>query len=572
MTDFRLHAGVLAAPTLAVARNESNTVNVLTWQAQNSNVQGFEIQRKIDAGAYSAFTTEASSARIFQDFYSSTSGTYTYKIRTWRGSRYSDWSAEASLVVVTPPSGALLTESDITYLGSFKLPNTAYGNRCTCGITWRNSRLLYGGYFRSTAAIEVTVPSLRTSAPYNTAVVYKTFPDIYGNKAIKSGTNWTQHNGLFVDPAGDPDKLIWNYIENYYAAFTDRSMGYSMLNDTTSTATAVASYKFENRTNRVTCGGVLRMPDAFVTANCPGKPYGYGFGSTAFSGVGGGSNGPALYAGPEPDIGTYADGASLPNTRIIEHLHHADAYTDPQRAIRSADYYPRPWGRFTAATTTRFTLYNVGSNGAIHGNGQYNGMQARMYAGNCASDTLYTLTWVSDVTYDVSPAFPATPDLTTSRIEIPGMEPDPSYDWPINNEVGYQTSVDASIQATLWIDGNKYGILNLMSAILGRYYYHYQYPCEAYKHVMRVYDPADFAKSLAGTLDYDKIHPGTSWDWIDPSLTYPLPTPYNSYDFTWKTTNLAFDPNTRLIAAMWPGGWHDTYENYPMCSIYEVAN
>jgi hypothetical protein len=308
------------------------------------------------------------------------------------------------------------------------------------------------------------------------------------------------------------------------------------------------------------------MPDAFVAAKCPGKPFAFGFGSIFFSVMGGGSAGPSIYAAPVPDPGTYDEwdqvtpgNYKLPKITMIEHGCENAEYSDPQRALRAGDYQTDfNWGFITPVSSSRVDLGSQAWDA-----GQYNTKVMNIYAGTGAPSNGHTLTWVSGTVYDVSPNVPALDG--TSRWEVNMGD---ALDWHVNGGQGYWMGGDMSRQATVWIEGTKHGVLVLGTFMTGRRHYALNIFNEGARHEMLVYNPDNF---VMGGPNADKIQPARRWNFEHPMLTYPLPGNGLQHNIDAKWMSMAYNKSTRKIAVIWTGGWTDGSDNYPIVSIYQVA-
>jgi hypothetical protein len=473
--------------------------------------------------------------------------------------------------------GQLLTASDLTYEGSFKMPSFSspfWSARSAVPITWRNGRLLTTGNVNtadSNKVYEVDLPVL-TPTGTNTASVTTYWGDI-GERYTPGSSNAVRTNGLYYDPVSS--RLWRSYMEFYGAATTHASVGWCTLDDDTDTITDGGTWALDGIDARRRSGGVLRMPDEFVAANCSGRPMLIGFGSIFFSTAGGGSYGPSFYAAPDPDTGTYANHSDLPNTRIIAHNSQAGTinwYTDPQRAIRgpdsngdSDDYEIMTWGYITPVSLSRVDLGSQGWD-----DGRYDGMEMNIYDGTGSPSNGHTLTWVSGTIYDVSPNVPALD--TTSRWEIPEAAA-ATDDWPPTGGDGYWIVNDLAQQSTVWISGSKHGVLVLCSHITGKTSYQHAIFSEGFRHCMYAYHRDDLASAIAAEIDFDKVSPRATWDFQNPAITYPIggTNGVDQFNIRSKWLNMAYEESTRRIAMIWTGGWTDGSDNYPMVSIYQVA-
>ncbi|TRX60748.1 T9SS type A sorting domain-containing protein [Fulvivirga sp. M361] len=100
---YDAEGNAVSAPSNLTAMVNSKSVS-LTWQDNASNENGFSLERS-NGGAYQVITNLTANVQAYTDEDLS-GGTYTYRIRAWDATNYSDYSNTVQVViddVVTPP-------------------------------------------------------------------------------------------------------------------------------------------------------------------------------------------------------------------------------------------------------------------------------------------------------------------------------------------------------------------------------------------------------------------------------------------------------------------------------------
>ncbi|MFM9106919.1 MAG: hypothetical protein ACKOWF_09500, partial [Chloroflexota bacterium] len=244
------------------------------------------------------------------------------------------------------PGKRLLAQSDVTWLGAFRLPATAAGGG---DAAWGRGLALrrVGGQLRLLAATvdervyEVAVPAPGATAPYPLAAETATWADIFGGRRLlDGGRTGSLLHGLFWDEPSQ--RLYWSYGDPYNAVSTgDPCLGWSSLG--AGTAEAHGPWRFTGRSVKMTMGGVLAVPPAFAAAHLGGRRLAAGFGGYfSIVATGPASMGPALAAfSPEalgaPGPGDAGDVDHLPLCGYPFQAAGPDA-DGPFRCWRDSDY------------------------------------------------------------------------------------------------------------------------------------------------------------------------------------------------------------------------------------------
>jgi hypothetical protein len=225
-----------------------------------------------------------------------------------------------------PSSKAVLTQSDLTYVGSFRLPyavgayNTPWGAGLALRRVGEEVRIFSTGYASGTPnyypLYEVVVPaSLDPSGIPSASYI------------ASLSRNW---GDVFADPmANDRTGLFWDETDQRlyctgggfggYITTGDPyapTMGFVTLNDTEGTAEYHGDWGFTSRSLKMANTGFLAIPSDFASAYLSGKRLGVGFGGSQSGWTfGPASLGPALTAFSPPALGT--EDTNLANTPLM---------------------------------------------------------------------------------------------------------------------------------------------------------------------------------------------------------------------------------------------------------------
>lgn len=164
-----LAAATLPTPNLLTVLRSGDD-NVLLWTVSNRKVTTFRIERKVDAGAWSELTTKAGGllSDTHTDANVTTAGTYNYRVVAVRGGREAT-SNEQSIVVGNPGGESLLSFSDLTHVGSFRVQISGY-DYGLAGLSYNpaNNSLFSAGHETGGAIGEFSIPaSLSMSTSYS---------------------------------------------------------------------------------------------------------------------------------------------------------------------------------------------------------------------------------------------------------------------------------------------------------------------------------------------------------------------------------------------------------------------
>jgi hypothetical protein len=545
--------GTSTMPTVVLSAVRAAPDNSLLWTPSSSSLHDFNLQRQIDGGGWVDMDSPEADDVSASDTDAADSATYQYRIRSRRGGRFGEWSNTAQVIVGGAPAG-LLTEGDLTYLGAFKLPTTAgswdWNNTdgATAAIAYRKGpddvgRLILTTHIYSGGrAYEVNIPALATTAPYNTATIETAWGDIYDGKKwddVQGGAALNDNVktfALFWDDVDD--RLYWGYLRWYGTASTSPCFGYSTLDDDANTATGVGAWNLEGVGLQRACSAIMRMPSAFVAANCPGQPLCVGGGGVAFSTIAGASMGPTINATVAPDIGTHANRSTIPGATIL--MEYAGpvtaAHGPPLRATRTADYRGRVYGTAQAgSSTTQLVLDPLNYTGDA-----YPGEQVEFVSGAADGQTA-TITHVSGYTHSLSPALSVDP--TGCIYEMPNRDAGVQV-WDPVGDVGFETTFDISVNSLVWVTGTKFGIIRAMTHGTG---YQYYGPggnrCEGVKFVLAVIDPDQIA---AASNLWDPVA-DSEFEVTLPEFNHP--GPYGSH---FVTVGITLDQENRRLFVFSP--------------------
>ena len=268
-----------------------------------------------------------------------------------------------SVAIGSPPMArSLFTPQDFTYLGAFRFPDSTYGAR---GLSVRyvngQFRLLFGAY----QVKEWTVPTLKTTGPYNQATAVKDWGDVTKGIAT-AGPKTLRANGILWDEIDQ--RLYWTYEDDYNTrnqADPDPSLGYSTLNADGS-VTAYGPWKFPGRGPKMTNFGVTHLPAWFAAQYTNGKRLGIGSGGyRSILITGPASHGPATCAIDPP---TAAPRAGIPWTPLVGYPAQGNPpYTTPDRCHRADLNYVDDHDHWNPRNGIGYFGWSDGGNGAAFG-------------------------------------------------------------------------------------------------------------------------------------------------------------------------------------------------------------
>ncbi len=230
------------------------------------------------------------------------------------------------------PSAKLpLTQADFTYEGCFKLPTIVNGNdmQYTIGITHRyvngQLRFIVGQHNTYECAFPglVTDPALAKKA---TAI-----RTLYAGN-VAGANSYGQTFGIYWDEPSQ--RLFWGNGHEYNTQYPyNPSVGYSTLDEAAGKLTSVGIWKLNNRSCKMTHGGVTSVPQWFSDKYCPGRRLAAGFGGYfSIATTGPISMGPALSAFNPSDLDAVANKGGVNHTPLVSY-----AFNAPDRCHRDTD-------------------------------------------------------------------------------------------------------------------------------------------------------------------------------------------------------------------------------------------
>lgn len=248
------------------------------------------------------------------------------------------------------PARRAPTAADLTYLGSFRVPN---GVASPQGVTYPlsyapgllASRVVGGKrtFFTTTRddadlVFELAMPALVKGPGCPVAAVSRWWGDVYGGKRQdvngKPMPSTNNMQGLRWDD--ELGGLVWG-CGAYYSSQPDPTLGYAVLNDADGTATAHGPYRVvrdgssvDSHWNR---GGILRIPQDWADAHAGGNTLASGFGGYYSIGAGA-SYGPSLTYRIAPLAGV----RDVAGTTLVGYALQAGAASPLGRCRRAADY------------------------------------------------------------------------------------------------------------------------------------------------------------------------------------------------------------------------------------------
>jgi hypothetical protein len=241
------------------------------------------------------------------------------------------------------PAKSVLTGSDFTYRGAFRVPSGVNGHdagwgRCLA-IRYVDGKRKFLSMTVSHALYEMDDPGLSEGNP-NTAPM-ASVTKFWGRNAFMA-RHTVQHGspsgfvyGLYWDESDK--RLYFNYGDTYKANTNpDSSIGYATLDDSTGMATSVGSWQVGHN-SKMTMGGTLPIPEWFAEQYTEGRRLAAGFGGyQSIVQTGPASMGPALFAFAPPTNQRLQ--SMLPSTPLVAYPFNGRPYTNPDRVHRDPDY------------------------------------------------------------------------------------------------------------------------------------------------------------------------------------------------------------------------------------------
>jgi hypothetical protein len=444
----------------------------------------------------------------------------------------------------SPPAGkpsttrALLSASDVTYLGSYKVTGGAADIANQTGFTLhyvkdelRFLAITYDG--SSFDLVEFAPPSAGLGGSITSRTNLWHGKDLWPAPSVSATSIWWDDANQKLwsttapdypgAPADDPKNIA------YYQAVSTR-----VLNADGTVSERSGLYGFEGINNRFVMGGVQPVP-AWFQANYSTAAYAFGWGGyQSRKTVGPISLGLAMLLGPDPI-----------------------AYTKPYMGYTGS-------GAQAAAVPTKAFKVCADHRSAVGPTDWYKdaGSPSRFDRGQRNKDVL---------NYFDDPKWPSNPK------EFPADygQPSAKTGWlsPAPDGKGRMVDDDNYLSTGCWIDGqNKYGFIAVLTCASGMAYYagstlHF----EGRHAELQVFDPDDFGKVIQGKMHAWNVQP-VSTALLDPDLT-----PLGNQVLTGGSGNVvmggvgaaAFDPKTKRLYLLIPSS-HNTVGGESQIAVYAV--
>ena len=429
------------------------------------------------------------------------------------------------LLCLSVPSFAkiTLTANDLQFIGAFSMPRevgtdfaeTAYGAGLALRRVNGQVRIFSAAWKAGQPSLyEVSIPSLKTSAPWNDAPLHKTWGYVFShNNGYLNGLYWDENDKRLYYSSS------WNYVasgDQYLPTLAFLTIS----SDETST-TSYGRWGFDNRSFKQVNFGVTPVPADFATQYLGGKRLAAGFGGyQSVAGFGPVSFGPSLTAFNPPTVGT--EGGYLPNTPLVGYGGSHGTWTTGDRpavnrAWRDDDVIHDIYGNISeqdGSTQNSSPYWHLSGDESFYWQGYSINGSSRSYL----------------------------PDYKTfdnSRIVTKHWEPGNAF-W----------NTDYLFQSGAWIQtANKEGILFLATFDTGHvWYYNSDSNAEGMKHKWLVYSRDQFASVVQGSVREDEIQP-TRYDTNLSNLGIVSRSHSGIPDYT--CTGMVFDPvDNRLYVAL----------------------
>jgi hypothetical protein len=242
----------------------------------------------------------------------------------------------------SPGPRTILSQSDFTYLGCFRMPLSAGGGDAQWGrgLTHRyvNGQLRFlASAWNPQTVYEVTAPKLAAD-PFSadSASVVRAWGTV---AAADLTTIGGLLHGLHWDAIDQ--RLYWTGGSIYNTTSPhDPSFGYATLSDATGAFMPRGIWGLTDYSCKMAMGGITPIPKWFADQNCPGKRLGAGFGGYfSIADLGPISAGPALTAFDPSTLSGTASGAPVAHTPLVNYPFKGAAYGPPDRCHRDTDYH-----------------------------------------------------------------------------------------------------------------------------------------------------------------------------------------------------------------------------------------
>lgn len=408
----------------------------------------------------------------------------------------------------------VLRADDLEYVGAFKvqrevgddLAETAYGSGLALRRVDGQVRLFSTAYKNGSYALyEITVPTLKSAQPWNTAPLTKNWGYVFTHKTGLL-------NGLYWDETDE--RLYYSSSPNYVASGDPYypTLAFLTFNQDETQATSYGRWGFNNRSFKQVNFGVTPVPADFSGEYLGGKRLAAGFGGyQSIAGFGPASFGPALTAFSPPVVGT--EGGYLTNTPLVGYGGSHDAWTtgdrpSVNRAWRDDDVIHDIYGNMSDpdnSTQNTAPYWHLSGDESFYWQG---------YSINGSSRTSIP----DNVTFD------------NSRIVTKHWESGNAF-W----------NTDYIFQSGAWIQtANKEGILFLATFDTGHvWYYNSNSNAEGMKHKWLIYSRDQIASIVQGSVGEDDIQPTR----YDTNLTdLGIESKAHAGIPKYSCTGMAFDP------------------------------
>lgn len=239
---------------------------------------------------------------------------------------------------LTVSGRSVLSASDFTYLGSFRVPSLVNGLQTSYssnGIAMRrvngNKQFFHGQQNGGGNIYEMSYPGLTTSAPWPKATFLRNW-NIYQGKATSTQPNNVFKYGLFWDE----HRLWWTFGNSYAGNTVDNCFGWTDLSVNPEVAHGAWGVHGGNSFWHSCQGGVLRVPQWFANQYLGGKTLALGMGGYYSIVASGTSEGPSLHALADP---LDASAGQQQTCTPLVNYYNQGGQLPGRKAIRNANYF-----------------------------------------------------------------------------------------------------------------------------------------------------------------------------------------------------------------------------------------
>jgi hypothetical protein len=241
-----------------------------------------------------------------------------------------------------PPAGrSMITASDFTYLGSFRMPSLAgVDTNYSRGLTYRyrDGQLRLLSFAGTSQLYEMDVPTPSISSPYPASPSGRDYGHLLSSKNFWPGPTgeWARPHSAYWDEA--KQKLFWHVLSGYSELGQNATIGIATLDDTAINGTSTGRYGLPMSYKKIK--GMLSIPDQ-AASQLGGRRVAVGFGGyESLGNAGPCAMGPAMSAVDPNDFDGLSEWGHLNDSQATVLVDHGfdDNVISGARARRNTNY------------------------------------------------------------------------------------------------------------------------------------------------------------------------------------------------------------------------------------------